>query len=130
LADFESDEDVSEGLVDPLEDLGHDVLTARNLLAKGIKDPAQLSLATALGRIFVTHNGDDYVMLQFAWRRWANEWDVQPRPRHAGILIIPQSPQLPTAQAAREIDAVVRQQPDLANRVYAWRPRRGWERLG
>jgi hypothetical protein len=110
LADFQLDEDVSEMLEPLLEGLGHDVFTTRYLRSKRTKDSAQLSLAARFGRIFVTHNGDDYELLHRAWRQWSNEWDVMPRPLHAGILVIPQQPRLSLQQTAHEVDTLIRRQ--------------------
>jgi hypothetical protein len=106
LADFVLDEDVSEALQSELERLNHDVLTTRNLRSKGTEDEAQLSMAVHMDRIFVT------------------------RPRHPGILLIPQSPLLPTPQAAIETDALLFRRIDVSNRLFALHPSRGWEQIG
>lgn len=130
MADFNLDEDVSHALEPELKHLAHDVMTTRYLRSKGTNDEARLSVAARMGRVLVTHNSTDYERLHRAWRRWSNEWDVRPRPSHAGIIVIPQSPALPTPQAAREIDALVRNEPDLSNQVFSFQLLRGWERVG
>ncbi len=67
MADFSFDENVAEQTARVLSDLGHDVLTARQLRSKGIDDARQLALAVRFGRILVTYNRTDFLLLHRAW---------------------------------------------------------------
>jgi hypothetical protein len=63
--------------------------TAAELGLHMASDGHHLLLAAQASRIFVTHNGKDFIMLQDAWVRWSAAWRMQST--HAGILIIPQA---------------------------------------
>ncbi len=70
----------------------------------------------------VTHNSEDFALLQHAWRLWSVPII------HAGILVIPQQ-RWSASQAALEIDRFVQTVPTLANELYFWTSNRGWVRL-
>ncbi len=55
-----ADEDFSLRAVEELRRLGHDVVAARDDGMLGRPDEAILARATALGRVVLTHNRDDY----------------------------------------------------------------------
>lgn len=106
----------------------HDVVTTQQLGRARARDAEQLLIAAQQRRTFITHNGDDFVLLHEAWRIWSRSWRLAPLPLHAGILIIPQSPHLGHEQAAREVDKLVRAGSPLANELFTWRHARGWSR--
>jgi hypothetical protein len=104
------------------------VVTARELGLEDADDDVHLLVALQDGRILVTHNGDDFILLHRAWRRWTQFWRVsQP---HAGILIIPQAPHLSPTRATDELDRI-QARAVLANELYEyeWRTSRDWVRL-
>jgi hypothetical protein len=68
--------------------LGHDVETARSTQREDQTDDAQLLYAANSGRILVTHNWKDYLLLHDAWHRWSRNWGIQGL--HAGILVLRQ----------------------------------------
>jgi predicted nuclease of predicted toxin-antitoxin system len=74
--DFYLDENVSDRMGEALERRGHDVLITRNLRSVGVDDARQLANAARLGRLLVTHNRRDFVLLHRAWRRWSHDWEV------------------------------------------------------
>jgi len=128
---FYLDEDVSLHLPPLLEARGHDALAAKRYLPSGIPDHEQFATAVRLGRILVTHNRKDFRSLHRAWRDWFAEWGPSPPPHHAGILCIPQAPELPEEMAAEVIDQFLRANPGagLANRCFRWTASRGWEEI-
>ncbi len=102
MARFYLDHNVSLHLVPALIALGHDAATARDLGLTGADDDMHLTTASDDGRILVTHDRQDFVLLHRAWHRWSRRWGVTAA--HAGILVIPQAPRLPLPDAARELD--------------------------
>lgn len=130
MADFSLDENVSERTADVLGTLGHDVMTARQLRSKGIDDARQMTLAVRLGRIFVTYNHRDFLLLHRAWRLWSHDWGATERARHAGILILLQPPLLAADGAAHLLDRIVREGGPIANRCFAWSPDADWQAEG
>ncbi len=103
---------------------GHDIVTARDLGLERADDAVHFLTAAQQGRILITHNAKDFVLLQEAWLLWSVAWGVAPT--HAGVLVIPHR-WLPP-QAAREIDAFLNDHliHTLTNRLYAWRSGVGW----
>lgn len=86
-----------------------------------------LAEAAEAGRILITHNRNDFILLHRAWHRWSRRWGVYRL--HAGILIIPQMPHWQPAQAAAEIETIVRQ-ASIDGELYAydWQVGTGWQR--
>jgi hypothetical protein len=119
VADFSLDENVSERTADVLDELGHDVVTARQLRSKGIDDARQLTLAARFGRTFVTYNHRDFLLLHRAWRLWSHDWSATARAWHAGILILLQPPLLAADRAAHLLDRIVQDGGPVANRFFA-----------
>ena len=118
MARFLLDHNVSRRLVSELHLLGHDAETARDLGLGRADDDQLLTAATDAGRVLVTHNGQDFRALHRAWHRWSRRWGA--REAHGGILVLrPQRPELPVAEAARVLDeAVGRYQ--LANALFEY----------
>lgn len=130
MADFYLDEDISEHLRFLLEERGHDVMTTRNMRSKGASESAQVSLAVRFERIPITHSGTDFLQLHRAWRWWSHAWGVSTAARHPGLLVIPQSPRLPTLQAVLMVDELVNEDQLIQNRMFSWQPARGWVQIG
>ncbi len=124
------DEDVSERLVDALEALGLDVLSA-NRGAKGLDDARQVLRAVALGRVLATHNTGDYRLLHEAWHAWSEAWDLRTLPHHRGILLLHSAKGFEGAQLAPVVNAFVESvgEGDIDDRAFAWNPRRGWHEV-
>jgi hypothetical protein len=129
MARFYLDENVVEALAAVLVSLGHDAVTTNRIGTKGVKDPIQLVLAARMDRILLTHNGDDFGMLQLAWRAWANEWSVAAAARHAGILLLPQSRGLGASFLGRIVDEFVSTASAVENRLFAWNAVVGWHEV-
>jgi len=52
-------------------------------------DDDQLLFAARQSAVLITRDRDDFRTLHYAWLTWAREWNVNPFPNHAGILIVP-----------------------------------------
>jgi predicted nuclease of predicted toxin-antitoxin system len=91
---------------------GHDVrgLAAEKEL-EGLADEQVLELAAQDGRILVTRNSPDFVVLARIWAEGGRE--------HAGIILIWSLSHRQFALLARGIEALCRLEPDQA----AWRGR-------
>jgi uncharacterized protein DUF5615 len=114
----------------PFQAMGHDLLTSRQAGRLRAHDEEQLAFAAEPGRILITHNGDDYLLLQRAWRHWPNAWNLPTRPIHAGILVVPQQSPLTIEQIVLEIDAFIRSGIRLENRYFEFSVGDGWIQKG
>ena len=96
MASFYADENFHLEVVAALRRLGHDVMTALEAgrANQAIADETVLEHATTIGRAVLTHNRWDFVRLHGL------------RPRHAGIVVCTQDPDVEGQAAA--IDAAVR----------------------
>jgi len=133
------DADVPGLLAHHLVSLGHDVLTARQagltgrVGTPGASDDEVLVTAVRQGRVLVSHNERDFLLLHRAWRRLAVEWAVQPPPSHPGILVFRQVDPAQLVPMAVEIDRFLAQYASsryasLTDAIYAWRVGR-WKAL-
>jgi hypothetical protein len=125
------DEDVSGVSGRRLNFLGDDALDARGVLQHATKDHQHLAMATRLGRILITHNSDDYLFLHLAWREWFDEFGQSPSPEHAGILLLPQPPELGATDIADLVHNFMaeRTAAGLRNRLFQWARPGGWEEI-
>ena len=101
------DEDVTEDISPLLRTRGHDALTTTEAGNKGFKDPRQLAFAARSGRVLITANRFDFVMLHEAWLRWSKEWDAEARAVHPGILVVPSGSGRLAEQLADEVDRLL-----------------------
>lgn len=111
---------------------GHDVVTASDQQEERASDATLLLAATQQGRLLISHDSHDFILLHDAWERWFTAYSTVPSPPHAGILIIPQQDYrrgfwLPDV-AAREIDIFLEQHVSLMGQLHEWTPSRGWVR--
>lgn len=127
MAAFYLDNDVSDDLVGLLRAKKHDVLHTRPFGQARATDDRQLLTAFRLGRILVTHNARDFILVHHAWLLWPPALGVG-WPRHFGVLIVPQPPDLSTHQVAEAIDRFVRAQRPLADELYRLTVPGGWQR--
>lgn len=86
-----------------------DVLSCLDAGMNARDDEAHLILAAAQGRVLVTANVRDFVLLH-------REWLVQGRP-HSGVLLIPQQ-QYSTGEIVRRILRVASSRFDLTNGLF------------
>jgi predicted nuclease of predicted toxin-antitoxin system len=86
--EFYLDNDLAAGVALSLRTAGHVAISARDLRLRRATDDEQLLVAADAGRVFVTHNEDDFTLLHDAWRKWFSAKGVQAQ--HAGILVVPQ----------------------------------------
>ena len=118
------DSDVSVRLAPLLQAAGHDAVTAANQGRRRATDEEQLLAAAQQGRILVTHNRKDFVLLHAAWQRWPTAWGVS-APAHAGILVLDQAREPELTVALATLLAVTPPVP-LSNALYWWRFLGGW----
>jgi hypothetical protein len=123
---FLLDENVTERLIMLLILLGYDATSVGRIGSKGWNDASQLLNATAIKHVVVTYDAEDFELLHQAWRRWSAAWNVDPLPRHAGILAIRPDKGLTAREVAEAIDAIAQREPKLANRFFGWTRRAGW----
>jgi hypothetical protein len=120
------DSDVSRWLAPLLRAAGHDATTAHAEGRRGASDDEQLLFAAQEGRVLLTHNRADFVLLHGAWRRWPAAWGVA-APAHPGILVLDHRPE---AELVGVVDAFVGGTPPapLVGALYWWRGGSGWHR--
>lgn len=125
---FYLDENVTERLADALISLGIDAISA-NRGHKGLDDATQLLIATDLSRALVTNNTADYLLLHRAWIVWSTAWNLDPVPRHAGIMLIHSASGYDYKRIASEIKAFaddIEAWGEIENRAFAWNATSGW----
>jgi len=116
------DENVDRRLIFLLRAAGFDVVYSRDEHPSGVSDHMHLLICAQERRIMITHDRDDYRLLHFAWQDWFAAFAVVSFPRHAGILRLPQSPELSTPNAAHVVDEFLTQSApeDFSNRLFEW----------
>lgn len=122
LVAFYFDHNVRRELVFHLRAVGHDVVTAHDLGLERAWHDLHLWTAAQQGRILVTNNRDDFLLLHSAWQRWSSGWQVAAV--HSGILILPQT--WTTERMAQAVEQLLAPGQLLPNELYAWSPSRGW----
>lgn len=121
---FYLDNDVPLRLGDELRRAGHDAIHVRDLGTFRRSDADHLLAATRDGRIVVTHNRKDYLLLHDAWHRWTLAWTVLDQ--HAGVLCLPHNLQPHALFVA--IDVFLSSDFPIANEVYTYSPATSWIR--
>ena len=121
MAAFLTNADIPLPLADLLEADGHDVATARRLRLTSAPDDKMLLTAATMGRILLTHNERDFLLLQRAWLRRPVFWGVSTAPEHAGILALPQVPTVRYPFIVRAVGLFVAARPRPTNEMHAWR---------
>jgi predicted nuclease of predicted toxin-antitoxin system len=99
---FLLDEDLSPVAAETARGLGLDALSVHELGRRGYTDREQLELAASDGRICVTRNRDDFILLTVE--------TFQTGAPHAGVLIVPRS--LPNHRPERLAHALRRWRDD------------------
>jgi hypothetical protein len=117
------DEDVPLPLAIALRLLGYDVFAPKELRGRRISDARQMDHAVSLGRIMITRNINDYLLIHETITLWAVRWDLRERHRHHGILIIPEAS---VAVLTKAIDEFAQSTSPPDNRVYMWKSQVGW----
>ena len=109
---------------------GHDIVTSRELDLDRVTDDLLLLAATERERLVVTSNERDFVLLHRAWWRLSGRWEI--RERHAGIIVLPQSQQWPSARTVTEIESILGKpsysdpEESIKGRLWLWRRGREW----
>ena len=129
LTAFYLDSDIGSRFSALLESRGDDVTSAAREMRRSATDDEHLLRAADQGRILVTHNWRDFLLLHQAWLRWTSAWGVERD--HAGILVIPQPPDLPIARSAHDVARFIQSGRRFHNELYRRRVggnRATWER--
>ena len=101
------------------------MVTTEELGLDAATDDVHLLAAAQAGRILLTHNKKDFLLLHHAWRGWTRAWGIDPS--HAGI-VVPLQDWLPEREI-EEIDASLRSAEAFTNEFVAWeRDARTWVR--
>lgn len=119
------DSDVSVHVAGFLRAAGHDAVTTEELGLRRATDDQQLLVASQQGRVMVTHNRKDFVLLHDAWRRWAAAWGFLTAPAHPGILVLDHRPESELAAAVSAFLAAISPVP-TTTALYWWRHTSGW----
>lgn len=127
MAAFYLDNDISDDVTGLLRSKRHDVLHTRRHGQSRATDDRQLLTAAELGRILVTHNARDFVLVHHARRLWPSTLGVA-WPQHRGVLVVPQPADLPTRRLVEAIDRFVRSGRPLADELYRLTVHGGWQR--
>ena len=122
------DHNVSREYVALLATHGHTARTARDEALDRADDGALLLFAARRGWVLLTHNGQDFWLLHRAWHHWSVAWQVDPPPRHGGILVLPQRAHLPPEFLTLRVAELLDEQADVRNRLYEWTVGHGWVR--
>lgn len=123
MADFYLDHCVSLAVAPTLRLMGHRATTARDQNRTTDSDDRHLLFAAENHWIVVSHNGDDFILLHQAWRRWSEAWGIQPM--HSGILIVPP---LDEQAIAWQLNEIAQFGYPLRNELYEWDPNTRWVR--
>jgi len=122
VAAFSLDQNISQRIVPFLQEVGHQTITTRSMHSERAGDDEQLFLAWRNDWIMVTHDGDDYLLLHSALRRWASACGVTDI--HVGALILPYG--LGEREQARTLDIFVASALPITNAYYEWRADGSW----
>jgi hypothetical protein len=120
------DNDVTLRAVPLLLAQGHRVETTAGHNRRAAGDHEQLLFAAEHGWILVTHNWEDFKLLQGAWQLWSHSWDVAPR--HAGILVVEQAGEIRIAAAVSAFFAAYGL-GDATNALWRHKATTGWVRI-
>lgn len=127
MASFYLDHNFPIQVAAELQQLGHQATTARDLGAESEPDYQQLLTAVQHAWILVTHNWKDFRLLHGAWMLWSQAWAVQAH--HTGVLVLAQAQNASqrAEYALRLHEFVEGHPPPPHNRLYRYRPARGWD---
>ena len=115
---------ISLKLAPLLERAGHDVAITREVGGDRATDDALLLVATQSGRIFITHNRNDFRLLHDAWLNWPAAFGMV-FPPHPGILILDQgSPETLARVLTHFLDVMPPER--IANGIFWWHHHDGW----
>jgi Domain of unknown function (DUF5615) len=128
------DNDVATRVAGLLQTAGHQAVTTRDIGLARASDAELLLVAAQHGWTLVTHNADDFTLLDDAWRRWGAAWDVMEQ--HAGVLLPPQATPAERTQGRLDPVELAQHLIDLLesgspgpNELWQWKRGAGWVRL-
>ena len=125
MSAFYLDEDVDRAYIALFEAKRLTALTTAQARRLRAHDDVQLLTATDFGRILLTHNARDFLLLDRAWRSLAQRWQVDVS-NHSSILVVPQTSKESFPQIVLEIDGLVRGQSAIRGRYVVLDLKWGW----
>jgi uncharacterized protein DUF5615 len=120
VAKFSIDANIPASFAGFLQASGHDVMTARQLGLTDAPDDKHLLMAAMAGRILITHDEEDFILLQGAWLRWTYAWGIHATTQHAGILVLPQISITLHGWLVQTIERLLAARLSLANELHLW----------
>jgi len=127
------DNDIAVRVAIILRGAGHQVVTTREIGLARASDAELLLTAAQRGWILVTHNADDFTLLDDGWHRWSAAWGIPVV--HAGILLLPQATpaertqgRLGPPELADLIRGLLVSGSPGANELWQWKRAAGWLR--
>ena len=125
MAAFYLDHNVPLEVASYLRTTGHDVRTTRDIRKERASDDEQLIIAFQAGRILITQNADDFILLHRAWYRWSRLWSLEID--HPGILVLESGRS--ARQLATAIESLIDSGEKIQGRLFAWTKSRSWTEL-
>jgi hypothetical protein len=129
MSSFYFDNHVSLVTATNLREYGHNVVATRDRRAQRQRDFQQMITATNLGRLLVTHNERDYILLYRAWHFWSEQWGAANSHNSTSIVI----PQFSSSLlnwgppgAVRSLSDFANQRPLAFNCLFIWHARDVW----
>lgn len=101
------DANVAARLAVELSARGLDAISA-NVALKALDDASLMFVASTLSRVLVTTNTSDSILLHHAWLTWTAAWDLNPAPKHSGLLLFHTAPRVRCAAHGHRNHAVLR----------------------
>ncbi|MFN8579357.1 MAG: DUF5615 family PIN-like protein [Gemmatimonadaceae bacterium] len=102
---------------------GHNCVQSISPSIGRLPDFELLFTTTREGRLFVTHNVDDFVFLHRAWVFWTAQWGIDEP--HCPLLLMTQAGITPL-ELADAIIALLATSVPAGNTAHRWRPDIGW----
>jgi hypothetical protein len=116
------DHDMSQVVAGEFRARGDAITTAQELGLAQAMDGQQLLTAARRGWLLVTHDKTHYEVLHDAWFRWGEAWGAPQS--HSGIVILPHgSPSF----VEQLLVTFLSTHSDFTDRLFEWRPARGWQ---
>jgi hypothetical protein len=128
------DNDVAVRVAGLLQTAGHQAVTTRAIGLARASDAELLLVAAQRRWTLITHNADDFTLLDDGWRRWSAAWGVTES--HAGILLLPQATlaersqgRLGPVELAQHLIDLLNVGSPAPNELWQWKRVDGWVRL-
>lgn len=112
MAGFLIDEDMNVAVAAILRSQGYQAFAVEELGLKGATDDVVLFTGMQRGYLVVTHNIDDFTLLNNAWIHWRQPVE------HCGILMVPQKYRFSPGVIAQHVAAWTLRNPAASNKAF------------